>query len=329
LSGLVKDLLTGRSALCGSADLEPVMVTVNDQIILTCILAHAQRMPELLQISFLESAPYNPEAFALVLSRAEELAREKGARTLSGSLNIHVNYGLGFLAGNYDRVQSFGLAHNEAYYHDYFRENGFQPIEMVTYSRDMAGMDRLFEPGVLKRIQSSYQVRQADFGKFKAEIALYTKINNEAFSEHLFYYPRINEEDLELFQDLKYLLKPENLLFVEKKGEPVGFMLWYPDFCRLMRPGETVGLGTVLRNRLFASKIRNFKIVEMGVVPKEGSRGAALALLEACRARTKGRFDLAESGWILADNFKSRNFGVKWGDEESGHFTGYVKELQR
>lgn len=329
LSGLVKDILYGRSALCGSAYLEPVMVKKNGTIVMVCILAHAVRMPEYLQISFLESQAYHQEAFGLIMGRAEELAMEKGACRISGSLNVHVNYGLGFLAGDYHKEQSFGLAHNESHYHKYFEETGFHSVEMVTYSRDMATMQFLFDARTVNRIQSRYKVRQADFSRFKDEISLYTKINNEAFSEHLFYYPRIMQEDLELFNDLKFLLKPENLLFVMKNEIPVGFMLWYPDFCKLMKPGETVGLATVLRNRLFYKKIRNFKIVEMGVIPGEGGRGAALALMEACFALTKGKFDWAGSGWILADNFRSRNFGIKWGDEESGHFKAYVKDLTR
>lgn len=55
------------------------------------------------------------------------------------------------------------------------------------------------------------------------EAKVYTRINNDAFRDHLFYYERVEEEDLELFKDFKLLLK-ENLLFVEKDGVEVGFM---------------------------------------------------------------------------------------------------------
>ena len=41
----------------------------------------------------------------------------------------------------------------------------------------------------------------------------YTSLNNQAFQSHRFYYQRRKEEDLELFQDMKLLLKDENLLF--------------------------------------------------------------------------------------------------------------------
>ena len=35
------------------------------------------------------------DAFNLILDRAKDMAKEKAAK-LTGSLNIHVNYGLGF-----------------------------------------------------------------------------------------------------------------------------------------------------------------------------------------------------------------------------------------
>ena len=327
LSDLVKGLIYGKSELCKSLDLEPYIVMDHDKIIMICILAYAHRMPDYLQIGFFESSEYNMEAFMLILKRAEEFAAEKGAKKISGSLNIHVNYGLGFLASDYDQEQSFGLAYNQEFYHRYFAENGFKPIEMVTYKKNITNKQKLLNPNVRDKIEAKYKVRELDLSKLKSEIALYTRINNEAFVDHLFYYPRKEEEDFELFKELKYLLKPENLLFVEKAGVPVGFMLWYPDFNKLIKPGEKVGLKTVIRNKIYPNKIRTFKIVEMGVVPREQRKGAILALFNYCFKCTKGKFDYVESGWILSENTMSKNFGIKWADEESKLFKAYIKDL--
>lgn len=326
-SGLVKGLIYGKSELCKSLEMEPCLVMEKDKILMICILAYAHRLPDYLQIGFFESAEFNGEAFTLVMNRAEELARKNGASKISASLNIHVNYGLGFLASDYDKDQSFGLAHNQEYYHEYFRTNGFKAIDMVTYRKNMNTMDKLFPSNIRKKLETKYAVREIDLKNLKSEIALYTKINNESFGDHLFYYPRKEEEDLELFKDLKFLLRPENLLFVEKSGVPIGFMLWYPDFNQLIKPGETVGLKTVIKNKLLPGSIRTFKIVEMGVIPDERCRGAVLALFNHCFKCTKGRFDYAESGWILADNKKSKNFGVKWADAESKRFKAYCKDI--
>lgn len=326
LSGMLKSLLYGRSELCSSIDIEPVMVVDNNEIIMISVLAHAQRMPEYLQICFFESEKYNMDAFKLILDRAKDMAKEKKADRLTGSLNIHVNYGLGFLASDYDKKQSFGSAHNPEFYNDYFEKSGFETIHMVSYKKDMVNSPDLINNDIRERLNKVYSVRKVDFNNYKSEIEIYTEINNNAFSNHLFYYPRKTEEDYELFKDLKYLMKEENLLFVEKAGVPVGFMLWYPDFNELIKKNETVGIKTVLKNKLFSHRIKTFKIVEMGVIPEEKNRGAILALFDYCFKCTKGKYDTMESSWILKDNFKSKSFGMKWADKESKHYKAYVKE---
>lgn len=328
MSGLLRGLLYKESIMAASAYLEPVLVVDHDRIVMATILAQADRMPAALQLCFLESDGYDPEAFRLILARAEELGRERGAKQITGSLNLHVNYGLGFLANGYDKVQSFGMSHNPEYFHRYFVESGFQSIDLVSYKKDMRGLDQLLGESLRERIESRYKVRELDLKRLPEEAELYTRINNQAFSSHLFYYRRVPEEDLELFKDFKLFLKSENLLFVYRGDEPVGFMLWYPDFHQLMKPGETIGLKTLIRFWMNKKKIDTFKIVEMGVLEKEKGRGAILALFQYCLERTRGRYSFMESGWVLEDNVDSRAFGLKWADGESRRYTAYIKEFK-
>ena len=328
LSPLLKNLLNDNSKICKSVDLEALMIVDKEEIIMISLLAHAYRMKDILQISFFESSIYNPKAFKLIFDRAKSLAKEKGASKLSASLNIHVNYGLGFLASHYDEDQSFGMSHNPEFYHKYFEENGFSAIDLISYKKDMDGMENLLNNNLKKRLNDKYNVRKIDFKNFKNEIQLYTEINNKAFRNHLFYYPRDIDEDMELFKDLKFLLKEENLLFVEKDKVPIGFMLWYPDFNELMKSGESVGISTVIKNKFFSKKITTFKIVEIGVIPREQNKGAILALFEYCFQCTKGRFKNFESSWILKENEKSKAFGIKWSDGESKKYKAYIKELE-
>lgn len=327
LSIFLKNILNDNSEICRSVDLEPIIVMQRNKIVMVCILAYAYRMKDILQISFFESSFYSPEGFKLIINRAEILAKEKGANKLSASLNIHVNYGLGFLASDYDENQSFGMPHNPEFYHRYFENNGFKSLDLISYKKDIRNMDNLLGVNITKRLNERYTVRKMNFKKFKDEIYLYTEINNHAFKDHLFYYPRKFDEDIELFKDLKFLLKEENLLFVEREGTTVGFMLWYPDYYELMRAGQSVGLSTVIKNKLHSKRIKTFKIVEIGIIPSEQNKGAILALFEYCFQCTKGRFQNFESSWILKSNEKSKAFGIKWSDGESKKYKAYIKEL--
>ncbi|HBC31395.1 MAG TPA: hypothetical protein DC024_09175 [Clostridiales bacterium] len=327
LSGMLKNILYGSSKLCSSVDTEPVMVVDNNEIIIISVLAYAHRMPEYLQICFFESEKFNMDAFNLILNRAKDMAKEKNASWITGSLNIHVNYGLGFLSSGFDKKQTFGAPYNPEFYNDYFEKSGFETIHMVSYKKDMSNSPELINNDVREKLKELYTVRKTDFRNFKKEIEIYTQINNEAFNEHLFYYTRKTEEDYELFKELKYLMNEENLIFVEKHGVPVGFLLWYPDFNEIINKNETVGIKTVLKNKLFPHRIKTFKIVEIGVIPEERNKGAILALFDYCYKCINGRYDTMESSWILSDNLKSKSFGIKWADKESKHYKAYVKEI--
>jgi len=163
------------------------MVIDKNKIIMICLLAHAHRMPDYVQIGFFESDEFNMQAFDLIMDRAKKMAKSKNASKISGSLNIHVNYGLGFLASDYDKVQSFGMAHNPDFYNEYFIKNGFKTIDMVSYKKNITNMDNLLSSKIQKKLGERYRVREVDFSNLKKEASIYTEINNQAFSEHLFY----------------------------------------------------------------------------------------------------------------------------------------------
>ena len=327
LSGLLKALLRGTSVMCRSAYLEPVMVEEQGKILMIALLAQAERMADCLQIAFFEADERNDEAFGLILDRALALARQRGATRLTGSLNVHVNYGLGFLASDYDEPQSFGTMHNPPFYNELFCDHGFAPVEMVSFRKELKDLETILDPRISSRLARRYTIRPLDYRQLPRDAEIYTRLNNEAFAHHPFYYQRRAEEDLELFQDFKPLLRPENLLFAYRGDEPVGFMLWYPDFHELMRPGETLGVATVLKNRLFPRRVRTVKIVEMGVLPCEQRHGAILALLDHAFALARGRYDHFESGWILQANDRSRLLGDRLADGQSRQYRAWIREV--
>ena len=327
LSGLLKGILFETSVMTKSIKTLPLIIKDSGVIVMICVLAKASRMDDYLQISFFESKTYNMKAFDMIYNKAVETCQLWSTNKISASLNIHVNYGLGFLADSYDKSQSFGLAHNDEFIHRYFNEYGFEPIHMVNFYKDMDKDFSLINEKMRERLGKRYTVRPADFSNMEQEAKVYTRINNDAFKDHLFYYERIEAEDLEIFKDFKLLLKKENLLFVEKDGVEVGFMLWYPDFHQIMGQRETVGLKTVINNTLNNSKITKFKIVEMGVIKQEQKHGAILALFDYCFNLTKGRYKSFESGWVLKENTMSGNFGYKWADKVGKNFVAYIKEL--
>lgn len=328
MSGILKEILFEKSIMSKSIDIIPLLAVEDGKIYCTCVLAHAKRMPEILQISFFESSEYNKEGFSLIYKRGLEMAKKYNATKISASLNIHVNYGLGFLADSYNEVQSFGMPYNREFIHRYFKDYNFDEVDLVTFKKNTENMEPPVSSFIKKRLAKNYKVRELDMKNLRDEVKLYNYINNDAFAHHIFYYKRNPDEDLELFKNFKPLLKAENLLFVEKRGKAVGFMLWYPDFNEIIKPGESVGLKTFIRYKLLNKKIDKFKIVEMGVLKEEQGLGGALALFDYCYEKTKHRFKNFESSWVLSDNIKSRSFGDKWSDGIAKTYTAYIKEIK-
>lgn len=328
LSGILKALLYGKSVMCKSTFLEPVMVEENGQIIMIALLAQVERMKDFLQIAFFEADFKSDQAFELILSRARELALARGASKITGSLNVHVNYGLGFLASDYDQNQSFGTMHNPPFYNELFEENGFQSIPMMSFKKDLNALESILNPRIVARVKRRYTLRKLDYRNLERDAQIYTTLNNQAFADHLFYYPRNAKEDLELFRNFKPLLKPENLLFAYRGDQPIGFILWYPDFNELMRRGETLGIETVIKSKVLANKIRTVKIVEMGVLPSEQRHGAILALIEYVFQSCRGKYDTFESGWILDNNDRSRLLGVKLADSVYKRYKAFIMDVQ-
>lgn len=328
LCTVIKSIHDGNAEISNSSWIQPVIVYNGNTPVLSATLAIVDRMDDTLQISYFEMKDKNEKAFELFMSHVKKTAVEKNTTKISAGLNLHVNYGLGFLASHFDSPQSFGSSYNAPFYCQLFEMHGFDCIDMVSYLTDMDAFEFPVEKRLMDRIKRRYTVRKADFKNIEKEANIYTTINNDAFKNHMFYYERRKREDLELFNDFKHLLREENLLFVECGGEPVGFMLWYPDYNQLLSKGESVGVMTVIKNLLFKRRIDKFKIVEIGINEKHQKTGAILALFEQCYALTKGRYRYCEGGWILDRNLDSKNFGVKWADNEYKRYKSFIMDVK-
>lgn len=64
MSNILKGLLSGKSEICKSLDIEPLMIKKDERIIIIYILAFAYRMPDFIQISFFEAIEDNNEALS-------------------------------------------------------------------------------------------------------------------------------------------------------------------------------------------------------------------------------------------------------------------------
>ncbi len=324
MSSTLRSILKGEAEICKSTIIRPIMVVDSGKILAVCTFAIVDRMKDVLQITYFEALEDQRKAIDKIIEYGKSMAYEYGIHNILIGLNFHVNYGLGLLADHFDDIQSFGSSYNPSYYIDYFKIYAAEEINLVSYLTNMKDFSFGINEKLFNKIISKYKVRKVNFKNIKDEAEIYTKLNNNAFKNHRFYYERRKNEDLELFEEFKILLKEENLLFMEYEGSPIGFMLWYPDYNELINPGESLGLKTVIKNKLFHNRINKFKIVELGVIPEFQKKGAVLALFNYCREITKDRYDFCEAGWILENNLDSKGLGLRWADREYKRYKTFM-----
>ena len=279
----------------------------------SALLLIAHKMPDVLQVAFFEALPKSQEAVDALIDRARAIAGQRSLSRIVIGIDGHVNNGLGFLVGKHDSPPSFGVRYNPPYYIDYFTKRAAVQGELRSYFYDLtvSNLDR--ERKLIERISRRFKVRQGNFKDMRSEMRIYTELNNTVFKDHPLYFERAVEEDYELFKSFGPFLKEENFLVSELDGVPIGFLLWYPDFHELVKPGGTLGLGTALKYRLPGNGITRFKIAEIGVMPEHQGSAAIAGLINECvEITTRNGHSFCESGWILSSNTKSRGLTERW-----------------
>ena len=311
---LLKMLMAPSGSFAADAELIPVVVTLGkDNPLSTAVFIIAREMADVLQVGFFEALPNQPKAITMLVDRARTIARQRNIKRIVIGLNGHVNNGLGFLADSCESPACFGSGYNPSYYIDDLERVGTLTATLVSYLYDLSIVNIDKEKKVIERISRRFKIRQGRFDDMRKEISIYTQLNNACFKTHPLYYERSAEADYELFKSFGPFLKEENFLVSELEGKPIGFLLWYPDFHELVKPGGKLGLGTALKYRMPGNSISKFKIAEIGVLPEHQGSAAIGGLIGQCfeLGKQKG-YSYCESGWIFEGNAKSRGVSERW-----------------
>lgn len=297
-------------------EVSPVIVEEQNSPLVSALFIIAHKMSDTLQVGFFEAVPDRFDAVNMLVQRARSIAKEKRLRRIVIGLDGHVNNRLGIFAGPNRSPVSFGSGYNPLYYIDYLEQCASSSEILVSYQYDILQRDMANEKKVIGRVSRRFQVRKGNFRNLRKEIELYTHLSNECFQQHPLYFERTIEEDYELFKSFSPFLKEENFLVAELDKKPIGFLLWYPDFHELVKPGKRMGIKTLLKYHLAGNAISRFKIAEFGILPQYQASGVIIGLIDKCiEIGRKNGYRFCESGWIFDSNIKSKKVVKRWADE--------------
>jgi len=313
MSSIVQMFLAKKTAYLEHAEAFPLWVENKGELFARAAFIIDDKQEDMLMISFFEAKEGAQKAVDLIISEARELAKKSGLKRIVIGLDAHLNYGVGFLTSHFNKTPAFGLAYNPSYYPAYF--SGCKEYNFSSFIVEIGSFNMEKEQAIVNRLKKNgYTFRFADLTKLDREIEIYTYLNNLCFHDHLWWSDRTVKEDLELFYPFRWFLKGENLIFAEKDGQPIGMMLWYPDFNQLLPQGKGLGLKALAQYKLGLRKIDKFKIAEIAVSHKYQGSGAVLGFFDLLYNVVKDKYKICEAGWIEENNFKSRGLGIRWED---------------
>lgn len=246
-----------------------------------------------------------------LLDTASEALRQKGMTGVRGPANPSLNDTSGLLMDGFDRYPALLMPYNMPYYGDYLKQYGFErAMTMWAYyvHKKYVKTDKLRRgASLVKRRNPNLTVRTLDMSRFDEEARTIMHIYNEAWSNNWGHVPMTDNEFAHLAADLKQIVEPRIVFFVEDEGTPVAFSVSLPDMNQALRhvpDGKLLPMG--LPQLLIRAKfggVYEIRMPLMGVLPKYHGRGLdALLILATIDDAPAIGYQACEMSWVLDAN---------------------------
>jgi GNAT superfamily N-acetyltransferase len=251
---------------------------------------------------------------AALIAAAEDWLRAKGMTRVLAPLSLSIWDEPGLLVKGFDHDPVIMMGHHSPAYRVWVEGSGYTPAKtLLTYDLQV---DKPFPP-LIERIVASgeknprIRIREADKSRFKEEADLVFDILNDAWSTNWGFVPITDEEVRYVSKKMAPIVYPDLLRIAELDGEPVAFMLTFPDMNRVIKPFKGKLFPFNVFKLLWWTKkpySPRMRVPLMGVRKHlQSSRMAsqlAFMMVEYVRrsATRKNGATTAEIGWILDDN---------------------------
>ena len=249
-----------------------------------------------------------------LIARAEEWLREQGMTRVLAPISLSIWEEPGLLVFGHDHPPTMMMGHDSPRYQAWVESAGYEKAKsLYTYAlRVKEGF-----PPIVDRIVASGEknarinVRRVDLSEFDREGKIAISLLNDAWSTNWGFVPFTEAEKAYGAKKLKPITIPGANMIAELDGEPVAFMLAWPDMNeQLIRMNGRLLPFNWLKLLLWLRRprARTFRVPLMGVAKRlQHSRLAsqlAFMMIEYIRrvAVQEHGCERAEIGWVLEDN---------------------------
>ena len=274
-----------------------------------------------------------------LLDRAERWNRDQGMTQVLGPISMSIWEEPGLLVRGQDHSPTIMMGHHPAYYRGWIESAGYD-LAKTLYTYELEVVPE-FPPLVRRIVQSGERnsritVRRVRIDEWDSEVEIILNILNDAWSGNWGFVPFTDREIAYAGKKLRQIIHEEINMIAELDGEPVAFMLTFPDINGVLKKsgGRLFPFGWLRILRWLRNpKGADMRVPLMGVKREfHNSRIASqLAFMMISRIRTEARqrWDTrrAEIGWILEDNRGMVAIADAIGSEVNREYAIYRKML--
>ncbi len=273
----------------------------------------------------------DPVVASALFEEAANWLRARGLDTMRGPTSFSTNDECGLMVDGLDKPPVLLNPHNPRYYIDLVEQAGFSKAkDLYLYQSTSPKLpERLMRGAELLARRKDLQLRHLDKKRFDEEVGRIKQVYNAAWEKNWGFVPMSDAEVDHLAAQLKPVVVPELVVFVEQGSRPVGFAAALPDLNVALKKNPSGRLFPGILKVLWAArKISRARILLLGLVKEFRMSGAdALMMRWIWEHGTAMGFNWAESGWILEDNAPMNNAMIRIGFEHYKTLRLYDRQL--
>jgi len=242
-----------------------------------------------------------------LLKKAGQWLNEKGMTVMRGPINFSMNEECGLLIEGFDQSPMIMMPYNFPFYQELFEGFGLTKAKDL-YAYISGVMDTFPEKvyRVAKMAEKQrIKARPINMKSFDNEMKIFKSIYDSAWEKNWGHVPMTDEEIEHMAEKLKSGIVPELALIAECNGEPVGFMMFLPDFNYVLKKlnGRLLPLG-IFKALWYSRKIRDARLLLLGIKEGYRRRGVdSLLFIEGLKALHNKGYRRMEYSWVLEDNY--------------------------
>ena len=275
----------------------------------------------------------NDEGASLLLKAAQDWLKERRMEIMRGPWSF-TSQEFGIVIKGCTATPMVMAPYNPSYYNRQMEIFGLKKAkDLCVYEMDASNGYELPERFLrhADRVKEKYQVsiRPINMKRLKEDVKIITDIGNASTSGNWGYIPVTDEEAGDLARSLKPVVDPDIIFIAEVEGEPIGYMIAFPDLNVILKKlnGRLLPFG-IFKLMIGIRHIHQYRIWGLGIIPSFLRKAIDTLfyreLYEVLSAREVTR---VEANYVLEDNMVMNNPILKMGFQLSKKYRVYERDI--